>query len=203
VLGGTQSLHTNARDEALALPTDESALLALRTQQIIAHENGVANTVDPLAGSYYVEHLTHEIEQRAATLMAQIEEVGGVLRALETGWIQAQIAEASYRESTRIEKGDQVVVGVNRYEIGDAVRPTTLRVSAEVKQRQKEALNRVRNERNGDAVERALGRLRRAAGGDENLMPHIIEAVKAYATIGEICDTLRAVFGVHKPTVAV
>jgi methylmalonyl-CoA mutase N-terminal domain/subunit len=203
VLGGTQSLHTNARDEALALPTDESALLALRTQQIIAHENGVANTVDPLAGSYYVEHLTHEIEQRAATLMAQIEEVGGVLRALETGWIQAQIAEASYRESTRIEKGDQVVVGVNRYQIGDAVRPTTLRVSAEVKQRQKEALNRVRSERNGDAVERALGRLRRAAGGDENLMPHIIEAVKAYATIGEICDTLRAVFGVHKPTVAV
>jgi len=203
VLGGTQSLHTNARDEALALPTDESALLALRTQQIIAHESGVANTVDPLAGSYYIEQLTHDIEQKAAALMDQIEQVGGVLRALETGWIQAQIAETAYRESTRIESGDQVVVGVNRYQTDQSARPTTMRVPKEVVQRQKERVRRVRRERSGDAVERALGRLRRAAGGDENLMPHIIEAVKAYATIGEICDTFRAVFGVHKPTVSV
>lgn len=203
VLGGTQSLHTNARDEALALPTDESALLALRTQQIIAYESGVADTVDPLAGSYYVEHLTAEIEQRAAALMTQIAQAGGMLRALETGWIQAQIAEAAYRESTRIETGQQVVVGVNRYQTGEVARPKTLRVSPEVAARQKARLRSVRSERDGDAVERALLRLRRAAGGSENLMPHILEAVRAYATIGEMCDTLRAVFGVHKPTVSV
>ncbi|MBI2248122.1 MAG: methylmalonyl-CoA mutase family protein [Armatimonadetes bacterium] len=203
VLGGTQSLHTNAKDEALALPTDESAVLALRTQQILAYESGVAATVDPLAGSYYVEHLTREIEQRAAALMDQIEQAGGVLRALESGWIQAQIADAAYRESTRIEAGDQIVVGVNQYQTDEVARPQTQRVSPEVLARQKARLARVRSERNGDAVDRALQRLRRAAGGDEKLMPHLLEAVRAYATIGEICDTLRSVFGVYRPSVAV
>jgi len=199
VLGGTQSLHTNAKDEALALPTDESALLALRTQQIIGYESGVANTVDPLAGSYYVEALTSEIERRAAELMQQVEAAGGVLAAIESGLIQRQIADSAYRESRRIESGDQVVVGVNRFQAEEDVRPELLRVSEEVLQRQVARLARVRAERDNDAVERALGRLRRAAGGTENLMPHVLEAVRAYGTIGEICDTLRAVFGVYRP----
>jgi methylmalonyl-CoA mutase N-terminal domain/subunit len=203
VLGGTQSLHTNARDEALALPTDEAALLALRTQQILAYESGVGDSIDPLAGSYYVESLTNEIERRAGELMAQIEETGGVLRALETGLIQRQIAEAAYQESRRIEDGEQVVVGVNRFQSDESGRPQIMRVSPQAVERQKARLTRVRKERDGDAVERALMRLRRAAGGSENLMPHIVEAVKAYATIGEICDTLRAVFGTYRPSSAV
>ena len=203
VLGGTQSLHTNAKDEALALPTDSAALVALRTQQIIAHESGVADTVDPLGGSFYVEHLTTGIEQRAAALIKQIEDAGGVLRALETGLIQRQIAEAAYRESKRIEEGQQIMVGVNRYRSEESVRPEIMRVRPEVVERQKARLALVRRQRDGDAVERALMRLRRAAGGDENLMPHILEAVNAYATIGEICDTLRAVFGVYRPPVVV
>jgi methylmalonyl-CoA mutase N-terminal domain/subunit len=203
ILGGTQSLHTNAKDEALALPTDASALLALRTQQIIAFESGAADTVDPLAGSYYVEMLTTEIEQRAKALLDQIERAGGVLRAVETGLVQRLIAESAYREAQRIEAGEQIVVGVNRFQSEESARPTILRLPPEVLERQKARLARVRRERNHDEVQRALMRLRRAAGGTENLMPHILAAVKAYATIGEICDTLRAVFGAHKPTAVV
>ena len=203
ILGGTQSLHTNAKDEALALPTDESALLALRTQQIIASESGAVDTIDPLAGAYYVEALTTEIERRAEMLIRQIEDAGGVLRALESGLIQRQIAESAYREAKRVETGEQVVVGVNRFQSEDAARPSILRVSPEVLARQKARLARARRERNHDEVQRALVRLRRAAGGTENLMPHILAAVHAYATIGEVCDTLRDVFGVHKPTAVI
>jgi methylmalonyl-CoA mutase N-terminal domain/subunit len=196
-------LHTNAKDEALALPTDESALLALRTQQVIAYESGVPNTVDPLAGSYYIEALTTEIERRAGELIRQIEDAGGVLAAVESGLIQRQIAESAYRESRLIESGDQVVVGVNRFHVDEEVSPELLRMSPEVLERQLARLSGVRRDRDGDAVERALARLRRAAGGSENLMPHILEAVKTYATIGEICDTLRSVFGVYKPPAVV
>ncbi len=203
VLGGTQSLHTNAKDEALALPTDESALLALRTQQIIACESGVADTVDPLAGSYYVEALTGEIERRAMAVLRQVEDAGGVLRALETGVMQRLIAESAYREAKRIETGEQIVVGVNRFSSEETAHPGLLRVPPEVLDRQKARLAQVRRERRGDDVQRALMRLRRAAGGAENLMPHILDAVKSYATVGEICDTLRAVFGVHKPVAVV
>ncbi len=203
VLGGTQSLHTNAKDEALALPTDASALLALRTQQILAFESGVADVVDPLAGSYYIEHLTTEIERRAAALIKTLEEAGGVLRAVEMGLIQRQIAEAAYRESTLVESGSRVVVGVNQFQSDDPGRPAILRVPAEVLDHQKVRLAQVRRERNGDQVERALLRLRRAAGGTENLVPHLLEAVKVYATIGEICDVLRAVFGAYRPPVVV
>ncbi|HLA24392.1 MAG TPA: methylmalonyl-CoA mutase family protein, partial [bacterium] len=203
VLGGTQSLHTNAMDEALALPTDESALLALRTQQVIAQETGVADTVDPLGGAYFVESLTSGIEARASALMRQIEDAGGVLRALETGFIQRQIADSAYRESQRIERGEQIVVGVNRYQTEGAARPEILRVAPEVIDRQRSRLARVRRERNGAAVERALSALGRAAAGSDNLMPLIIEAVRAYATVGEICDSLRAVFGVHRPALVV
>ncbi|HEU5298318.1 MAG TPA: methylmalonyl-CoA mutase family protein [bacterium] len=203
VLGGTQSLHTNAMDEALALPTERSALLALRTQQILAHESGVADTVDPLGGAYAVEAMTDEIERRALALIDQIEAAGGVLRAIETGFIQRQIAESAYRESQRIEREEQIVVGVNRYHSAEAVRPAILRVPDEVVQRQRAGLADVRARRDGAAAARALRALRAAAEGDASLMPPILEAVREYATIGEICDTLRAVFGVHRPAVTV
>src|SRR5436853_5081739 len=203
VLGGTQSLHTNALDEALALPTDEAALLALRTQQIIAHESGVADTVDPLAGAYYIEALTTEIERRAETLIRQVEDAGGVLRALGAGLMQRPVAESAYREARRVETGEQVVVGVNRFQSDEAGRPSILRVPPEVLSRQKARLAQARRARNHDEAQRALMRLRRAAGGTENLMPHILAAVQAHATIGEICDTLRAVFGVYKPTAVI
>ncbi len=203
VLGGTQSLHTNAKDEALALPSDASALLALRTQQILAYESGVADTVDPLAGSYYVEALTQQIEQQSDALIRQIGDAGGMVRALEAGIIQRQIAESAYREATRIETGEQIVVGVNQFQGDAAVPPPLLRMPSDIVPRQKARLARVRSERSGDEVQRVLMRLRRAAGGSENLVPHILEAVKAYATLGEICDTLRAVFGVHKPAAVV
>ncbi len=203
VLGGTQSLHTNAMDEALALPTEPSALLALRTQQILAHESGVADTVDPLGGAYYIEHLTGEIERLAGDLIGEIEAAGGVLRALETGFIQRQIAESAYRESQRVERGEQVIVGVNQFQSDESIRPHILRVPEEAVERQKAHLARVRRERDGAAVETALLRLRDAAQGKDNLMPYIVDAVRAYATIGEICATLRAVFGVHRPAVTV
>ncbi len=203
VLGGTQSLHTNAKDEALALPTDEAALLALRTQQILAFESGVADVTDPLAGSYYVEHLTNEIERRALALIKTLEEAGGVLRAVEGGLIQRQIAEAAYRESTLLESGERVVVGVNQFQADDDERPAILRVSLDVAEYQKVRLEQVRRERNSDQTDRALRRLRRAAGGNENLMPLLLEAVKAYATVGEICDVLRAVFGAYRPPAVV
>jgi len=203
ILGGTQSLHTNAMDEALALPTGESALLALRTQQVIAQETGAADTVDPLGGAYFIEARTAAIEAQAASLIRQIENAGGVLRALETGFIQRQIADAAYRESQRIERGEQIVVGVNRYQTGGATRLKILQVAPEVVGQQRTRLARVRRDRDGEAVDRALQALSRAAAGGDNLMPVILDAVRAYATVGEICDTLREVFGVHRPTLVV
>jgi methylmalonyl-CoA mutase N-terminal domain/subunit len=203
VLGGTQSLHTNGRDEALALPTETSALLALRTQQIVAYESGVAATADPLGGSYLIEHLTDEIEQRAEGIISQIEATGGVLRAIERGWIQREIAEAAYREAQAVERGDQVVVGVNRFQ-GDAPARVELhRIDPEVADRQIARLRRVRAERDGDAAARALARLADAARGRDNLMPPILDAVRAYAGIGEICDVLRGVFSTYRPPVVV
>jgi methylmalonyl-CoA mutase N-terminal domain/subunit len=203
VLGGTQSLHTNSRDEALALPAEASALLALRTQQIIAHESGVAATVDPLAGSYLVESLTDEIEQRAEGLISQIEASGGVLRAIERGWIQREIADSAYKEAQAVERGDQVVVGVNRFQSDAPTRIELHRSDPEVAARQVARLQRVRRERDGDAVRRVLEHLADAARGTDNLMPAIIDAVRVYATLGEICDVLRGVFGTYRPAAAV
>jgi methylmalonyl-CoA mutase N-terminal domain/subunit len=203
VLGGTQSLHTNARDEALALPTEASALLALRTQQIIAYESGVTSTVDPLAGSYLMEYLTDEIEQRAEALISQIEATGGVLKAIERGWIQREIAESAYREAQAIERGDQIVVGVNRFQ-GDA--PTRIelqRIDPQIADRQIARLNRVRAERDSRAVAQALARLGEAARGHDNLLPPVLDAVRAYASIGEICDVLRGAFSTYRPPVVV
>ncbi|MDR7522022.1 MAG: methylmalonyl-CoA mutase family protein [Armatimonadota bacterium] len=203
VLGGTQSLHTNARDEALALPSEASALLALRTQQIIAYESDVAATADPLGGAYFIEHLTDEIEQRAAGLISQIEATGGVLRAIENGWIEREIAESAYREAQAVERGEQVVVGVNRFASGAPARIDLQRIDPEVVDRQLERLRRVRAGRDGAAVARALERLGDAARGPDNLLPPILEAVRAYATIGEICDVLRGAFSRYRPPIVV
>ena len=203
VLGGTQSLHTNARDEALALPTDEAALLALRTQQIIAHESGVAETVDPLAGSYFVEALTAEIQHRAEEYLDRIEQMGGMLRAIEEGYVQREISEAAYREQQEVEAGRRVIVGVNRYQVPEERRPSILRVDPAVVDRQKARLRRVRATRDATQVRAALAALADAASGRENLLPRLLDAVRAYATVGEICDTLRAAFGLYRPPMAV
>ncbi len=203
VLGGTQSLHTNARDEALSLPTDEAALVALRTQQIIAYESGVAETVDPLAGSYFVEALTAEIQHRAEEYLDRIEQIGGMLRAIEEGYIQQEISEAAYREQQEVEAGRRVIVGVNRYQVPEERRPSILRVDPAVVDRQKARLRRVRATRDATQVRAALAALAGAASGRENLLPRLLDAVRAYATVGEICDTLRAAFGVYRPPMAV
>jgi len=203
VLGGTQSLHTNALDEALSLPTDQAVLLALRTQQIIAHESGVTNTVDPLAGSYYVEALTGEIERRAQAYLDRINEIGGMLQAIETGYVQREIGEAAYREQREVEAGRRVIVGVNQFQQVDERPPAILKMDPTVLERQKARLARVRAERDAARVQRTLSALGEAAGGSENLLPRILDCVRAYATIGEICDALRRRWGVYQPPVVV
>ncbi|MDI6771558.1 MAG: methylmalonyl-CoA mutase family protein [bacterium] len=203
VLGGTQSLHTNSRDEALALPSEDSVLLALRTQQIVAHESGVASVVDPLGGSFAVEQLTDEIEEAALAQISQIETTGGVLRAIQNGLIQREIAESAYREAQAIERGDKIVVGVNRYQSDSPVKKELQLLDPETAARQLARLNEVRAGRDCTAVSHALERLRDEARGSGNLMHPILEAVRAYATVGEICDVLRSVFGTYRPPVVV
>jgi methylmalonyl-CoA mutase N-terminal domain/subunit len=199
VLGGTQSLHTNSYDEALGLPTEESVRIALRTQQIIAHESGVADTVDPLAGSYYVERLTQEIEERAQAYIDRIDELGGALRAIELGYTQREIQESAYRLQQEIESGERIIVGVNEYIEEEEHVPRILRVDPAVVERQIRRLETLRARRDAARVEEALAALAEAAAGDENVMPHILAAVEAYATLGEIADTLREVFGEYQP----
>jgi methylmalonyl-CoA mutase, N-terminal domain len=201
VLGGTQSLHANGRDEALALPTEESARIALRTQQIIAAESGVANTIDPMAGSYTIEHLTDAIEQEATGILRRIDEVGGTLAAIESGLIQQEIQASAYRQQQAVESGREIVVGVNRYESGEAPSIDLLRVNPEIEQQQRARVAAVRARRDGRAWREAMQQVSRAAHDGTNLVPPIIEAVEAYATVGEISDTLREVFGEHKDTV--
>jgi methylmalonyl-CoA mutase N-terminal domain/subunit len=204
VLGGTQSLHTNSRDEALALPTVESARLALRTQQIIAHEAGVTETPDPLAGSWFVESLTDELEAAATAYLDEIDAMGGTLAAIEGGFQQRQIQESAYRVQREIERGERIVVGVNRFRDDEAgTRPALLRIDPEGERRQVESLRRVRAGRDASAWEAAMRRLEDEARGDANLLPSIIEAVAAYATVGEIADRLRSVWGVHRELITV
>ena len=203
VLGGAQSLHTNSRDEALALPTEESARLALRTQQILAHEAGVTETPDPLAGSYYVETLTDQLEAAAQAYLDEIEAMGGTLAAIEAGFQQRQIQEAAFRVQQEIERGDRVVVGVNRFRDEGATTPPIQRIDPEGERRQVERLRRVRAERDPATWEAALRRLEDAAAGDENLLPPLIEAVEAYATVGEISNRLRAAWGEHRELITV
>ena len=203
VLGGAQSLHTNARDEALALPTAEAARLALRTQQILANEAGVTDTPDPLGGSYYVEALTDALERAALDYLAEIEALGGTLAALEGGFQQRQIQESAYQVQAAIERGDQVVVGVNKFRDEVGLTPPTQKIDPEGERRQVEGLRRVRAERDPAAWAAALGRLEAAARGADNLLPPMIEAVKAYATVGEISDRLRTVWGEHRELITI
>jgi methylmalonyl-CoA mutase, N-terminal domain len=197
VMGGTQSLHTNSLDEAWALPTEFAATIALRTQQIIAHESGVTNTVDPLGGSYFVESLTNELERGAWDYIEKIDALGGMVSAIERAYPQREIAEAAYQYQMAVDRKEKIIVGVNEYVSNE--RPLEiLQIDETVAHRQAERLRKLRAERSNQEAERRLQALRKAAAGDENLMPHLYEAVKAYATLGEICDALRDVFGVYE-----
>jgi methylmalonyl-CoA mutase N-terminal domain/subunit len=196
VLGGTQSLHTNALDEALALPTAESAQLALRTQQVLAYESGVGDVVDPLAGSYYVEWLTDRLEEQAWHLIRKVDDLGGSVAAVERGFIQKEIHESAYRFQREVERGEKIIVGVNRFQSTDPEPPADiLRVDPTVRSRQTERLQAVRARRDPAEVATLLTRLEAAAGGAENTMPHILACVEGFCTLGEISDTLRGMFG--------
>ena len=198
VLGGTQSLHTNGKDEALSLPTEQSVRTALRTQQILAHESGAADTIDPLAGSYYVESLTDELETEAFELLDSVDERGGMRQAVEDRWVQGQIQDVAFERQREIETGERIIVGVNEFEVDEEPTEDIETVSEAEQQRQRERVQAVRENRDEDAVEEALAELRDAASGDKNVMPPIVNAVKAYATTGEICDVMRDVFGEHR-----
>ncbi|MCE7794358.1 methylmalonyl-CoA mutase family protein [Salipaludibacillus sp. CUR1] len=195
VMGGTQSLHTNAKDEALSLPTEDSARIALRTQQIIAHETGVADTVDPLGGSYYVESLTDQLEEQAQKYMSQIDEMGGAVSAVEKQYMQREIRRAAYDSQKRLENEEDIVVGVNKFQVGEEQAPDLLKVDEAFVEAQKDRLKQIRSERDEDYVHSVLEKLKQTAQDNGNLMYPIIEAVKAYATVGEICHSLRDVFG--------
>jgi methylmalonyl-CoA mutase N-terminal domain/subunit len=197
VMGGTQSLHTNSLDEAWALPTEFAATIALRTQQIIAHETGVTNTADPLGGSYFVETLTNEVERGAWDYIRKIDAMGGMVAAIERSYPQREIAEASYRYQMALDKKEKIMVGVNDF-VSEEKPLEILRIDDTVAQRQAVRLKKLRSDRSGDEVARRLKSLRKAAEGTENLMPHLYEAVKAYATVGEICDAMREVFGTYE-----
>jgi methylmalonyl-CoA mutase N-terminal domain/subunit len=203
VVGGAQSLHTNSRDEALALPTEEAARLALRTQQILAYEAGVTETPDPLAGSYYVESLTNALEAAAWAYLDEIETMGGTLVAIERGFQQREIQEAAYRVQRAIDSGEQVVVGVNKFRDDEVTTPPTQRIDPEGERRQVERVRRVRAERSVEAWTAAMDELERVARADGNLMPAIVAAVRAYATVGEISDRLRVTWGEHRELITV
>jgi len=199
VLGGTQSLHTNSRDEALCLPTEESVRIALRTQQIIAEESGVADTVDPLAGSYYLEWLTDRVEGEAGKYLRTIDEMGGVIKAIESGYIQREIQTSAYEFQKRVERREQIVVGLNQYTLESEPHCELLRVNPQIEEKQRARLKKLREKRDARESARALDEVERAARGNDNLIPPIIVAVRSYATVGEICDRLRAVFGEYRP----
>lgn len=196
VLGGTQSLHTNSMDEALCLPTEEAVRVALRTQQILAYESGAANTIDPLAGSYYVEALTNEMEEEAYNYFEKVEALGGVVQAIEKGFFQKEIAEASYRYQKEIESGDRTIVGVNDFVLeGEKIAIPVLKIDEEVERRQIERTQKIKKNRNNKKVEESLDGLRKASESNKNVMPHIVNAVREYATIGEIFEIWRELWG--------
>jgi methylmalonyl-CoA mutase N-terminal domain/subunit len=213
VLGGCQSLHCNGRDEALSLPTEEAARIALRTQQIVAAETGVANTVDPVGGAYAIESLTDSLEREALAIIEHIDRLGGTLAAIEQGWIQREVQEAAYRTQQAVDSGELVVVGVNRFREGERVRtaddgessgtkdstavPDAFRLDPEIEARQAERVRALRSGRSAEAWQRGLDAVSHAARDGSNLVPPILAAVQAYATVGEIADELRGVFGQH------
>jgi methylmalonyl-CoA mutase N-terminal domain/subunit len=203
VLGGCQSLHTNSLDEALALPTEDAALIALRTQQIIASETGVANTIDPVAGSYTIEHLTNEIEKGALAYIEKIDSLDGMLRAIESGFVQTEIQRAAYEYQRAVETKEQVVVGVNDFIAEEERAIPTLRIDPQIEREQIQRLQALRATRDANKTKAAIAELERQATTKENLLPAILEAVEAYATIGEISDTLRRVFGEYQESVVI
>jgi methylmalonyl-CoA mutase N-terminal domain/subunit len=200
VLGGTQSLHTNSMDEAYALPTEKAVKIALRTQQIIAHESRVTNTVDPLAGSYFIETLTKQIEDEAMKYIKKIDTMGGILTAIERGYVQREIADSAYKYQRAIDKGEKIVIGVNKYRNTEEARIETLKVNPEVEDKQKRRLEKLKKERDNKVVKKALAEIKRVAKSKENLMPAVLDAVKNYVTLGEICIVLKEVFGEYRPT---
>ncbi|MFC2135189.1 methylmalonyl-CoA mutase [Bacteroidota bacterium] len=203
VLGGTQSLHTNSRDEALALPSQESVKIALRTQQLVAHESGVTNTIDPLAGSYYVESMTNRIEQEAMEYITKIKEMGGMINAIEEGYVQTEIQRAAYKYNQEVERNERIVVGLNKFIEEEKEPGDLLKIDELVQKDQIAFLNKVKSERNNDVVKIKLAELKKASEDNVNLMPFILDAVREYASIGEICNTMRDVFGEYKEHVVI
>ena len=203
VLGGTQSLHTNAMDEVLALPTDRAARIALRTQQLLAYETGVANTIDPLGGSYFIESLTDEMERQAEAYFKRIDEIGGVIPAIETGFFQREIADAAFRYQKELEQKRRIVVGVNDFVVDEEEPIDILRIDPKLEREQAERVREVRRKRDQASCTNALIKLRKAAAGTDNLMPYILDAVRAYATEGEIMQAMIEVFGTYTETAVV
>jgi methylmalonyl-CoA mutase N-terminal domain/subunit len=204
VLGGTQSLHTNSFDEALALPSEEAVRVALRTQQIVAHESGATNTIDPVAGSYYLETLTNEMEQKAMDYIQKVDDMGGAIVAIEKGFFQKEIADSAYKYQREIDEKKRTIVGVNDYQIeGRESHIELLRVDPKAEEEQLLGLQKLRRERNSKKVEETLNKLQHSAEKKANLMPMIIDAVKAYATLGEICEVLRKVYGEYKELIVI
>lgn len=204
VLGGTQSLHTNSYDEALGLPTEESVRIALKTQQIIAYESGVADTLDPFAGSYAVEAMTNEIEKKAMEYIDKIDQMGGMIKAIETGYVQKEIHESAYKQQLAIDKGEEVIVGVNKFQMDEDVKKREiLKVDPELEKKQVERLKRLKERRDNEKVKKSLQKIKEVASTDENLFPYVLEAVKVYATVGEISNALRDVFGEYTETVII
>ncbi len=202
VMGGTQSLHTNSRDEALGLPTEKSVQVALRTQQIVAHESGVANTVDPLAGSYVIEELTDKIEEEVWNYLEKIEDIGGMAKAIEKGFVQKQIQDSAYKYQKEVEKGDRVIVGVNKFQSKEEAPDDILEVNPKLREIQAQKIADVKKDRNNEKVQKKLNALEKAAADkNENLMPYIVDAAREYATLGEICNVLRAEFGEYKESI--
>ena len=201
VLGGTQSLHTNSRDEALGLPTEESVRIALKTQQIIAYESGVTDTVDPMAGSYYLEHLTNEIESKAWDYIKKIDEMGGMVAAIENGWVQKEIHESAYRQQKMVDAGERVIVGVNKFQIEDDHKPEILKVDPLIGEKQVKKLEELKRTRDTTAVKSSLSALSQAAKSGSNIVPYIYESVKNYATLGEITNVLREIYGEYTETI--
>ena len=198
VLGGTQSLHTNGYDEALSLPTEEAARIALRTQQIVAFESGAPDTVDPLAGSYFIESLTKEVEDKAWQLVEKIDAMGGSVSAIEEGFMQDEIARSAYEYQRNIESGEKIIVGVNKFQVQEKNDTPVFKIDDSIRQVQSDKLKALREKRNKEQVNACLQAIRKAAETNENLMPLVIEAVENYATLGEIADTLRNVFGEYQ-----
>jgi len=198
VLGGCQSLHTNSFDEALALPSEQAVQVALRTQQVIAEESGVADTVDPLGGSYYIEWLTNQLENRILDYIGEIDKIGGALKAIEKGYVQGEIARSAYDYQKAVDSGEQVVVGVNKFVTEEEPMPETLEIGVETERKQVERLKKLKEERDNQRVSQMLDRVRSVAKSDENIMLVMIDAVKAYATVGEISDVLREAFGEYR-----